>query len=134
MHVVHAHETSREPGALCAHNGVVEFPDRQTPPAAGPAKWHPESHLISSIIRVCHQCKREISGRKTRDYSLTTTPSGLWPTRSAWSMETRHDGFRVICASRRRWRLATTGIVSKLMIIDATRAGASNLRHVEGVA
>jgi hypothetical protein len=52
------------------------------------------------IIRVYNG--GEMKGRKSRDYSLTTTPPGLWPTRSASWMATRHDGVRVICASRRK--------------------------------
>ena len=78
--------------------------DREAFYSAGPNQrvWNARSNLTSGHHHDQGLQREEMKGRKSRDYSLTTTPPGVWPTRSASWMATRHDGCRVICASRRK--------------------------------
>lgn len=117
-------------GPRCIWNGFVEYLIARRC-LAGP---NAPASLISPHLQHHQGLRRGDEGRKSRNYSLTPTPSGVRPTRSAWAMETRHDGSRVICASRRRWLVAPTAFVSKLTIMNATKAAGSNLSFMKGVA
>lgn len=110
------------------------IPDGEATPSAGPPNRNPKSRLICSIIRVCDQCDRRFLAGRVEITALLRRLRVCGRRDQRGLMKTRHDGFRVICASRRRWRLASTGFVSKVMIRDAIRADGSNLQFIEGVA
>jgi hypothetical protein len=134
MRGIHAHETSRKAVLFVFITGLVEFLTARLLHLRVQRSEIPNLVLSAASSGSTITAEGDLWQEKVEITALPTTPSGVWPTRSACLMKTRPDGVRVICASRRRWRLASTGFVSKVLIRDATRADRSNLQFVGGVA